>query len=135
MEIKTKDFGKDHWSLFAYIETRCVDYKGVLDKTHLRISNPANQSPSIMYPQVWKPEYGTRLFGYFKEDGKEDKARQLPDHDDLDCFDDLETAGLIENQGTGMDPACKLTKLGNEVAGKLRQHKSDGNYFATFKVT
>ena len=55
--IKIKDWGKDHWSLLAYIECRCVDHKGILDKNHLRISNPAVS----MSPIDWKPEYGTRL--------------------------------------------------------------------------
>ena len=37
--ITVDEFGKDHWSLFAYIETRCVDHKGVLDLAHMRTKN------------------------------------------------------------------------------------------------
>ena len=133
--IQPKDFGKDHWSLLAYIETRCVDYKGILDLAHLRVKNPAINSPS--YPMSrpnWKPEYGTRLSGYFKDDGTKDITRQLKNHDDLDCIEDLENARYIENMGTGLNPASKMTKLGNEVAALLRQHKTDGKHYATFTL-
>jgi hypothetical protein len=132
--INIIDFGKDHWSLFAYVETRCVDYKGILDKKHLRIKNEIDKSGSDYYfsQAEWKPEYGTRLFGYFKEDGTKDKYRQLENHDDLDCLEDLEDAGLIENIGTGLHPAVKLRKLGIAVASQLREHKTNGGMFATF---
>ncbi len=133
--IQPKDFGKDHWSLLAYIETRCVDYGGILNKAHLRIKNPVNQALSIMNSQSsWSPDYGTRLSGYFKNDGNKDKTRQLKNHDDLDCQTDLEDAGYIENMGTGLNPACKMTKLGSQVASLLRQHKTDGKHYASFKV-
>ena len=129
-QIEMSQFGKDHWSLFAYIETRTIDYKGSLDKSHLRIKNEivANSSP---YPfnRYWKPEYGTRLKGYFD---KKDKKLQLPNHDDLDCFDDLENAGLIKNMGTGFNPAAELTKKGILIASKLREHKANGGYFSNF---
>ena len=136
MKVETKDFGKDHWSLFAYIETRCVDHKGVLDLAHLRTKNPALNSPSFpaMGPQSWNPDYGTRLSGYFKDDGTKDESRKLNDHDDLDCFDDLEEVGYIENAGSGLNPACVMTKVGSKVAAKLREHKASGKHFATFKL-
>ena len=31
-------FARDHWSLFVYIETRCVDYKETLNYDQLRIN-------------------------------------------------------------------------------------------------
>lgn len=131
-QIKISQFGKDHWSLFAYIETRTVDHKGILDKIHLRIKNPAI-SNSTHYPlpmgRNWKSEYGTRLKGFFN---KKDKKLQLPNHDDLDCFDDLENAGLIKNAGTGFSPAAQLTKKGILIASKLREHKANGGMFANF---
>jgi len=132
-KIEVKDFGKDHWSLFAYIETRCVDYEGKLDLDHLRIKNNAIGSPSSLMRPTWKASYGTHLSGYAAKDGT-GKGRQLPNHDDLDCIEDFEDAGYILNMGTGLNPACKMTKLGYEVAAKLRQHKAEGNDFATFKI-
>ena len=136
-KITPQQFGKDHWSLLAYIEMRCVDYKGVLDVAHLRVRNPAIGMGSYHAPYgrpKWKPEYGTRLAGYFKEDGTIDKTQQIKNHDDLDCADELEEAGYIENMGTGLNPAYKMTKLGNQVASLLRQHKTEGKSFSSFTL-
>lgn len=130
-KILPKDFGKDHWSLLAYIETRCVDYRGVLDVSHLRIKNSAIGTGAPYNRPKWKSEWGTRLAGYFES---KDESRQIKNHDDLDCQTDLENAGYIENMGTGLNPACKMTKLGNQVASLLRQHKTDGKHYATFKI-
>lgn len=128
--IKISQFGKDHWSLFAYIETRTVDYNGILDKNHLRIKNPVIANSSA-YPidRSWQSKYGTRLKGFFE---KKNSTLQLPNHDDLDCFDDLENADLIKNTGTGFNPAAQLTKKGILVASKLREHKAEGGMFANF---
>ena len=136
LELKTKtitisQFGTDHWSLFVYIETRAVDFKGVLDKNHLRIRKEVDTAGRIPLGQrpehSWKPEWGTRLKGF-----EIDKDLRLPHHDDLDCFDDLENAKLIENLGTGLNPAAKLTKKGILIASKLRNHKANRGCFANF---
>ena len=84
----------------------------------------------------WKPEWGTRLKGFAIDKNYEviDKSLRLPNHDDLDCFDDLENAGLIENLGTGLNPAAKLTKKGFAIASELRKHKADGGSFSNFKL-
>ena len=143
--ISIKKFGKDHWSLLAYIETRCVDYKGILDVAHLRIKNPAIGMGSYHAPYNrpdWKPEWGTRLKGYFlpslDKDGKKNEVinsrRRLDDHDDLDCADDLERVGYLKNIGTGLNPAYNMTKLGNQVASLLREHKTNGGQFANFEI-
>ena len=39
-KITIEQFGKDHWSLLLYIETRIYNYGGVLDLYHMRIKNP-----------------------------------------------------------------------------------------------
>lgn len=138
--VEPKDYGKDHWSLLGFIETCCVDSIddiGVLDIGHMRVRHGlglGEKHSEIRSRPKWKDELGTRLSGYFKEGKTTDESRRLPDHDDLDCFDDIEAAGYIENMGTGLNPACKMTELGHEVAAKLRQHKANGNHFATFKI-
>lgn len=128
------DFGKDHWSLLAYIKTRCVDYKGVLDIKHMRTKNPAlTPANSIFGPQAWKPEYGTRLSGYWNKDGSINPKRRLDNHDDHDCQEDFERLGLIENIGTGLNPAVKLTEQGLELAAQVDAYKANGGVFAHFK--
>lgn len=127
------DFGKDHWSLFGYIECRCADDKGTLDPRRMRANEKTHLLRNVNgFP--WKNEWGTRLKGFFGEPGhKNNEDRRLPRHDDWDCLDDFEAAGLIEWHGTGMNPIIKLTKLGWMVAQALRQFKASGGNYAEFE--
>lgn len=129
--VKVKDFGKDHWSLLAYIGTRCVDYGCVLDVSHMRAKHPV-MSQNSMGQNFWKPEYSTKLFGYWNKDDTKNPERMLKNHDDFDCLEDLERAGFIEDVGTMINPYAKLTKEGAEVEGFLIKHKTDGGYYSTF---
>jgi hypothetical protein len=117
--VPPKFFGKDHWSTFAYMETRCVDYKGVPDRRHMRCD--PTRHPGLAHI-AWKNDYPTLLAGMVK----------LSKHDDWDCFYDLEEAGLLKDIGTGINPVAKLTKLGHTVAAALRKHKAEGKNFADF---
>jgi hypothetical protein len=112
----TTQFGRDHWSMFAYIECRCVDNQGILNKRHLRLEGRT---------------YPTRLFGYFKD--KTNPVLSINNHSDLDCADDLEDVGLIENDGTRFNRVYSLTKYGHKVVAQLRKHKASGGCFANFK--
>lgn len=131
--INIKQFGKDHWSLLAYVEYRVQNHGGNLDNKHLRCKNPAI-STTPLGQNFWKPEYGTRLFGYWKDDGTTDETKKLLDHDDHDCLDDLEKAGLVEEVGTMINPFAKITKEGVRVCGLMTIHKQDGKHYSTFKA-
>lgn len=127
--IPLSDFGRDHWNLLAYVESRCVDDKGLPDLRHMR-SNPVSHpglSPRGQGFGGWKPEYATRLKGHTKESPVLRRG-----HDDWDCADDLAHAGLIEIEGTGINPVWSMTKLGSSVAAALRQHKAGGGLYSTF---
>jgi len=125
--MNINDFGKDHWSVFAFCEVRCVDYYGGgIPTKYLRIKNEAIHSG-------WKPEWGTKLAGYFLENDEVDLSRRLDDHDDLDCIEDLENAGLLKNRGSGINPHISLTDKGFEISGKLRAHKARGGQYSSFK--
>jgi hypothetical protein len=140
MSIPIELWGKDHFSLLAYVESRCVDHGGRLDFDHLR-ANPATH-PHHIGPNVargmrgglmkWEPHYGTRLNGFWKPDGSTDPTKQLPDHDDWDCWEDLEAAGLIKDVGTGMNPIAEMTPKGMDVVALVRVHKAAGGNFAGF---
>lgn len=97
--IPPERWGKDHRSTLLYVETRCVDYGGKLDRRQLRIGSD---------------EHPTRL-----ADGVD-----LAGHDDLDCIADFEAAGLLRNHGTGLHPAVSLTDTGWIVAGNMRREKA-----------
>jgi len=137
MSIEISDFGKDHWSLMAYVGTLCQDAPdktGVIDKRRIR-SNPATHPIHVASllgaGRSWSPEYGTQLHGYRKEDGSIDETRHLDAHDDWDCLDDLEEAGLIEiiSEVNGF---IQFTVYGLDVLGQLTIHKADGGKFIDF---
>lgn len=117
MGIKMEQFGKDHWSTFAYCETLAVDRKGVVDQIRMRLNGD---------------DYPTRLKGFFVEGGKKDESKVVYGHNDYDCIDDLEEAGLIQNIGTGTNPIVRLTDLGRKIAAQLREFKAQGGSFAYF---
>lgn len=135
--IPMKEWGKDHWSALAYIETRVVDHKGYLDSRQLR-------SDGVAYP--------TRL-------RRTDPvvARQEVGHTDYDCIADFMAAGLLlPAEGTtpkgrvmfgNLEAQAKNSKVasaryettryaftpkGLKVAGALRSHKAAGGNFAGF---
>lgn len=118
--VPIEDFGHDHWSTFGYLETRIVDYGGVVDKHHLRCIH--KRHPHRAHAGGDATRYPTRLRG----------GATLANHDDWDCLDDFEAAGLVDNAGTGMHPVFQLTDLGREVAGKLRAHKGQGGQWRDF---
>lgn len=120
-------WGKDHWSTFAYIETRVVDYGGEPDLRHMRtdVSLHPNMGPHECVGgglPIDSAKHPTRL---------RDGASASP-HDDWSCLDDAEAAGLLENVGSGANRRYRLTDHGLAVAASLRAHKAGGGSFATF---
>lgn len=137
--VRPGDFGKDHWSTFAYIETLCVDSAnkgvGTIDKRRMRSNEKTHPLHAVNVPVgKWKPSYGTRLAGYWDSMGKETPARILKSHDDWNCLNDLEKAGLIEviSEANGF---VKMTSKGMKVAAELRAYKAGGGMFSGFRWT
>jgi len=119
MGIPIEEFGKDHWSTFAFLEARCVDDKGVIAIEKMRCDT--DRHPGLAHMGSGR-KYPTILRG----------GKELPDHDDWDCVDDLEAAGLVEQTGTGLNPRVKLTELGWAVSVRLRAHKAADKRFSEF---
>ena len=107
-------FGRDHKSLLLYIETRCVDNDGKLEKAHLRC-NP-DRHPAFAHSGGWDDKNSTRW---------DAKVERVVGHDDWDCIDDLVAAGLLEWLGTGTHPKFKLTETGWIVAHGLRRERAE----------
>jgi hypothetical protein len=139
-QIKMVDFGKDHWSLLAYVETLCVDTPhnkgmGQIDKRRLNCNpkrHPAHAVNEAM-GACWRDEYSTRLSGYFLENGKTNPKRMAVGNDDWDCLNDLESERLIQIMSE-INGFVLLTDRGREMAGRIRAHKSKGGSFATFSM-
>lgn len=131
MSVPVEQFGKDHWSVLGYIGCRVTGNKGVPDNNHMRTDpdrHPALVGPMLNIqfsgPKEERKKYPTRLAG----------GIELPDHDDWDCADDLEAAGLIGQGGTGINPIFSLTDKGWQVFKTLTEFKAKGGTFATFKL-
>ena len=134
-------FGKDHWSLLAYVECCCVDGEnGIGRLVRSRMRTNENTHPLLRgAPVAWKVNYSTRLRGFFEFNDRSDPAKaiaaglMLEGHDDWDCLDDLEAAGYLEVL-TLVQGCVQLTEAGLAVAAKLREHKAKGGQFAGFSL-
>ena len=125
--VPLAEWGRDHWSVLAYVETRCVDAGGVLDHDHMttnRATHPGLEGPRVTASGLLRDEpfkYHTRL-----RDGVE------LGHDNWNCFYDREEAGLVVDVGTGVQPRAKMTPLGVQLAEEIRAHKAGGGSFSSF---
>lgn len=96
-------WGKDHWTTFAYVETRWVDHRGMLDHDRMRCDRTrhplfyaAKRRTVAFGSDADGSQYATRL----KTEAREADGRwgvvELLRHDDYDCVDDARREGLIE---------------------------------------
>ena len=118
--IAVQDWGRDHWSTFAYVETRIVEHKGMVDVRHMRCDPDLH--PLFAHAGSHSAKHPTRL-----------REGTRSDHDDWSCLDDAEAAGLLCNNGTGMHRIYALPEEGHRAAAALRKHKAQGGSFATFR--
>lgn len=118
-------WGKDHWSTFGYIETRIVDHGGAPDRDHMRTD--VDRHPHLVGRRIERDGLSPTKHPTMLRDNE-----LANDHDDWDCADDAVVYGLLEDIGTGLNRAWKLTPYGVTVASALRAHKAGGGQFATF---
>lgn len=124
--MELEDFGKDHWSVFAYAECCCVDHGGQMEHIRLRINRnkrPLGGSHYMGHLLGWDTKYGTRI---------KDGSIPDPQHDDWDCLEDLEREGLLEIISM-VNAFIRLTDEGQKVAEELRRHKMNSEQFSTFR--
>lgn len=123
--IPLERWGKDHWSLLAYIETCSVDHQGKLSFDRMRCNRETHplQHACRKYPtsealSAWKPTWGTYL-----------KESQLSEHDDWDCLADLYYAGLVVHPSNDV---VHLTEKGIKIVQQLRVFKSQSGQYKDF---
>lgn len=131
--VPVSEWGKDHWSTLAYIETVCVDSNdgngiGTIAFDRMRVDR--DRHPMLIGPRQ------AISFSGVKENEKKYPTRlrderELHDHDDWDCLDDMERAGLVEilSQANGR---VRMTDAGLAMAAKLRAHKARGGNYTNF---
>jgi hypothetical protein len=124
--IPVSEWGSDHWSTFAYLETRVVDDRGLVDNRRMRCNSRLHRD--FMHMADGK-NYPTRLKG----------GKTIERHDDWSCLEDMVSAGLVrawyDTTGEpfgGGKARVELTELGSQVAGQLREHKASGGKWGEF---
>jgi hypothetical protein len=136
-KIPVAQWSRDHWSLLAYIECRCVDNNGTVDKKHMRCNEFRHPMHAVnrRYGDLsaWSAANGTRakLAKPIKIDGKAVDVVRVAAHDDWDVLNELEDAGLVDvvSEANGF---VKLTAAGKAMAAKIRLHKTNGGEFSNF---
>jgi hypothetical protein len=155
-------FGKDHWSTFAYLESRIVNYQGKINHKHMRCDE--NRHPIFASAGSVKPfsaswgdnnkKYPSLIKGELV-DGKWTVGNK-ENHDDYDCLTDLIREGFLEAVMPSVSDTkaaqydkqplitglvelqmatkakFKLTEKGHKAANALRKWKSEGNSFHSF---
>ena len=143
------DWGKDHWSTFAYLECRTVDQEGRINNDHMRC-NPRRHSALFhgLTKAARRFSGGPRSVcpdGSFGHPTRL-KEGEIPEHDDWDCVDDMIDVGLVRvlrdeldltrraiwGPFSGTTITVALTELGQKVAAQLREHKANGGNFRDF---
>ena len=132
--IPVERWGRDHWSTFAYLETRVVDGNGLIDNRKMRCAARLHREFAHVDPVLGRLQDGgkhpTRL-----------KDGEIENHDDWSCLEDMVEAGLIEAWWTpnplnrpfgGAKAKIELTEMGFVCAGLLREYKAKGGTFGTF---
>lgn len=114
--VRPENWGKDHFSTLLYLETRIVDYSGVVRGEQMRARDSS---------------YSCRL-----------RSGEKKNHGDYDCIEDMIAAGLVigggrnkfsdYERGKGPNPNLepfkpfKLTEKGWRLAHLLRRWKGGG---------
>lgn len=137
--VPIEQFGKDHWSLLAYIETCCVesfDECGQVIHDRMRTNPDRNielgATKQSMSGNTWKDEYSTRLKSFpWSKNEKEKAKHRVSGHDDWDCIDDLEKAGFVRLISY-VNGFIEITEAGLAMTAKIRAHKAGGGYFSNF---
>ena len=126
--IPMSRWGQDHWQVFAYIESVCVERSGLCWPDRRKIQANHNRHPLLVHypnPDLDGAHWPIRLKGEEELPG--------PDYDEWDCIEDLEREGLLRNVGTGVNPAYRMTEAGSAIAGQLRRHKANGGDYKEFE--
>lgn len=89
--IPPEQFGRDHYSTFAYAEARAVENRGQLNHDHMRCHSSRHPLLALAKRSGINDAsgYSTRLRA------RAGQVVEQADHDDYDCLDDLVAAGWL----------------------------------------
>lgn len=119
MKVPKEQFGRDHWSTFAYLAHCAIAREGEPDRDKMR-THPKNRHLmgrlNLMMAASRMTWSKTRL-----ADGVE-----LDEHDDWNCMFDLIDAGLFLAVGTGAHPLVQLTEDGYRMLKQVSEFRRAG---------
>jgi hypothetical protein len=131
--VPLTEWGKDHWSTFAYLETVAVDARGTIENVRMRCDS-----------RLHRPFAHGNGLGHLHDGGKFPTrlkgSVERAGHDDWSCVEDMVVEGLIQAWWRA-DPALSiggatclvaLTERGWRCAAALRAHKAAGGRYADF---
>lgn len=128
-------FGKDHWTTFAYTETRTVDHHGQLGHDQMRCNprlhpmlhaaKPRGSQMRSVFDSGPGKEYPTRLKTEFPDQNGAWGTEELHDHDDYTCLDDLVAAGLLTVEMPHAKGNRYVTADGRPVTGRMLNSHGD----------
>jgi hypothetical protein len=123
--LPIEQWGRDHWSTYAYLASRILDYRGKLAEEQMRVDPSIH--PLRAHRGTTGTVYPTRL---------KDGSQQIG-HDDWSCIDDFEEAGLVNWGGSGLYPIFSFTEKGYQVWFQLYRWIAEhpGAWSATFAPT
>jgi hypothetical protein len=133
-------WGKDHWTTFAYAETRWVDHRGQIDAEQMRCDR--HRHPMFYLAKRRTMAFGTdndgaRYATRLKSETPGPDGRwgivEMFGHDDWNCLDDAVTEGLIEVTM----PAARLphNDIFQDAWGRSVQHAGKGELISPGFVT
>jgi len=124
--INVEQFSKDHWSTLVFVETRCVDNKGILDKDRMRCNmnrHAALRGQQRSSNHKWDGE----KLGTILSDGT-----VLSEHDDWDCLIDMAKVGFVAIIDIDLG-IVSLTDRGWKFAHQLRRFIAEGGKYRDFR--
>lgn len=121
LRIPRAKWGLDHASVLLYVETRAVDYRGLIDVDRMRC-NPRR------HPFLEGRAAGLAVKGRtFSSPTRLRNGEKVAGHDDWDCLDDIIAEGLAENTGTGVNVRVRLTDEGWKLVHAVRRHRAEND--------
>mgnify|MGYP001563230289 CR=1 FL=1 len=132
--VHLKDWGKDHWSTFAYAVACVTGEDGKLENSRMRTNSRIHRELVFVTP------FGTLVDGASYPTIL--KLGKLERHDDWSCLEDAVAAGLLNvfyaRTNDKMFGCCEakveMTTAGWEIARKLAEHKASGKNFSDFEI-
>ena len=127
--IPMEKWGRDHWSTFSFVCAWFISWgsKGF----PIRQRADHMRTDTDLHPEMAGRR--TALLGNTKKYPTRLREGEIDNHDDWSCLEDIEAAGLVRREGTGVDPVIFLTEAGAKMHAALEGHRARGGTMSDFE--